>query len=103
MSKKKESSSKSRGFFGCVKMIPYLPYATSVFLYDSHDACLGNCDNSYGDLRRNSLAQNVNCYALRIYTDAGRMAATDDHATSAFDSRVFYVFRNSFVSIVFYF
>ena len=99
----KESSSESRGFFGYVKMIPHPPYATSVSLCDSRGACLGNCDNSYGGPHHSSLAQNVNCYALRIYTDAGQMAAIDDHAMSAYDSCVFCVFRNSFVLIVFYF
>ena len=84
-------------------MIPHPPYATSVSLYDSRGACLDNCDNSYGDPHHNSLVQSVNYDAPRICIDAGRMAAIDDHATSAFDSCVFYVFRNSFILIVFYF
>ena len=101
--KKKESSSESRGFSGCVEMIPHPPYATSASLSDSRGACLDNCDSSYGDPHHSSLAQNVNYYALRICIDVGRMAAIGDHATSAYDSCVFYVFRNSFVLIVFYF
>ena len=84
-------------------MIPRRLYATSVSLYDSRDACLGNCDNSYAGLHHNSHFQNVNYDAPHVCTDAGQMAAIDDHATSAFDSRVFYVFRNSFVLIMFYF
>ena len=84
-------------------MIPHPPYATSVSLYDSRDAYLDNCDNSYAGLHHSNHFQNVNCDAPHICTDAGQMAAIDDHATSAFDSCVFYVFRNSFVLIVFYF